>query len=238
MWVGPFRADAPRGRSRARILDTCGESFTRVWRSGQHGFVVDNVVARADRRREKALDVMADLELVRRWSEVGRVELVGAVAYGLVVSPDIDMEVFTPGTPQIRDGFRVLAELAEHPRVTRARFTNALSAADQGLYWQLRYCDDEGDEWKVDIWTLAQDHPGPLSTSLVGAMRSAVRSDERRRILALKEARAAGAARGVASIDIYRAVLDGGVTTPAELEAFLGPDYTPSLTPWLPSPHP
>jgi hypothetical protein len=200
--------------------------------------VVDDVVARADRRREKALEVIDDLELVRRWSEVGRVELVGAVAYGLVVSPDIDMEVFTDGTPRIRDGFRVLAELAEHPSVTRARFTNALDAADQGLYWQLRCRDDEGDEWKVDTWTLDRDHPGPLSTTLVAAMRAAVRSDDRRRILALKEARAAGATRGVASIDIYRAVLDGGVTSPAELDAFLGPDYAPTLTPWLPSPRP
>ena len=215
-----------------------GNFCTKVASTGQHGLVVDDVIGRADRRRAKALGVIDDLELVRRWSAVGRVELVGAVAYDLVVSPDIDMEVFTDGTPRVRDGFRVLAELAEHPSVTRARFTNALSTADQGLYWQVGCRDDEGEEWKVDIWTLARDHPGPLSTSLVAAMRSAVRTEERQRILALEEARAAGAARGVASIDIYRAVLDGGVTTPDELEAFLGPDYAPSLNPWLPAPRP
>ena len=215
-----------------------GNFCTNVSGVGQHGLVVDDVIGRAARRRAKALGVIDDLELIRRWSTVGRVELVGAVAYDLVVSPDIDMEVFTDGTPRIRDGFRVLAELAEHPSVTRARFTNALDTADQGLYWQLRCRDDDGDEWKVDIWTLDRDHPGPLSTALVAAMRSAVRTDDRRRILTLKEARAAGAAQGVASIDIYRAVLDGGVTTPDELEAFLGPNYAPSLTPWLPAPRP
>ena len=129
----------------------------------------------------------------------------------------------------------MLAELAEHPRVTKARFTNALATEDQGLYWQLRGRDDEGDEWKVDVWTLAHDHPGPLSTSLVAAMRSALDPARRRCILTLKEARAAGETRAVASIDIYRAVLDRGVTTPDELEVFLGPDYSPSLTPWLPA---
>jgi hypothetical protein len=200
--------------------------------------VNDDLFHRADERREKALALIEDLELVRRWSEVGRVELVGAVVYDLVVSADIDMEVFTHGTPRIRDGFRVLAELAEHPRVTKARFRNALGSADQGLYWQLRCRDDEGDEWKVDIWTLDEDHPGPLSTSLVEPMRAAVGVEQRTHILTLKEARIAGAMRGVASIDIYRAVLDGGVTTPEELQSFLGPDYTPSLTPWLPTPLP
>ena len=200
--------------------------------------MVDDVLHRADRRREQALGLIEDLELVRRWSEVGRVELVGAVAYDLVVSRDVDMEVFTRGTPRIRDGFRVLAELAEQPTVTKARFTNALDAEDQGLYWQLRCRADDGDEWKVDVWTLDENHPGPLSTSLVAAMRAAVGDDQRRHILTLKEARLAGALRGVASIDIYRAVLDGGATTAEEVEAFLGPDYTPSLTPWLPRSRP
>jgi hypothetical protein len=195
----------------------------------------DGVLQRADARRQNALALIADLELFERWSRVGRVELVGAVAYDLVVSPDIDMEVFTAGTPQIRDGFRVLADLAEHPRVTKARFTNALSSPDQGLYWRLQCRDDNDDVWKVDIWTLDQDHPGPLSTSLAKAMRSAVGRAQRHCILALKEARTEGELRGVASIDIYRAVLDGGVTTPEELVAFLGPGYVPSLTPWLPT---
>ena len=196
--------------------------------------VDDDVLRRADRRRHRALALVEDLQLVDRWSRVGRVELVGAVAYDLVVSPDVDMEVFTPGTPNIRDGFQVLAELAEHPRVTKARFTNALTAPDQGLYWQLRCRDDNGEVWKVDVWTLDRDHPGPLSTSLVPAMRSTVGRDERRRILALKEARAAGDILGVSSIDIYRAVLDGGVTTPEELAVFLGPAYVPALTQWRP----
>ncbi len=148
------------------------------------------------------LVLIEDLELVRRWSGVGRVELVGAVAYDLVVSADIDMEVFTRGTPRIHDGFRVLAELAEHPRVTKARFTNALGSEDQGLYWQLRCRDDEGEGWKVDTWTLERDHPGPLSTSLVEPMRRAVGVEQRRQILTLKEARIGGAMRGVVSIDL------------------------------------
>ena len=200
--------------------------------------VDDDVLHRADLRRRTALTLIEDLELVPRWSQVGRVVLVGAVAYDLVVSPDIDIEVFTRGTPKVRDGFRVLAALAEHPRVTKARFTNALGSVDQGLYWQLRCRDDEGELWKVDLWTLDEEHAGPLSALLVEPMRSAVDDAIRRRILTLKESRAASETAAIASIDIYRTVLDGGVVTPAELELFLGPDYSPRLTSWLPTPRP
>ncbi len=81
-----------------------------------------DLLERARARRQQALDLAADLELVERWSRVGQVRQVGAVAYDLVVSRDLDYEVFTDGTPSVAAGFRVLAELAEHPRVTGSAF--------------------------------------------------------------------------------------------------------------------
>lgn len=194
-----------------------------------------DLLERARARRQQALDLAADLELVERWSRVGQVRQVGAVAYDLVVSRDLDYEVFTDGTPSVAAGFRVLAELAEHPRVTGARFRNALHSPDQGLYWQLRCTGDDTREWKVDLWTLAADHPGPLSAWLVEPMRQALNDERRKAILLLKEARSAGAVRAVASIDLYRAVIDGGARTPEELERYLGPDYEPTLTGWAPT---
>jgi hypothetical protein len=194
----------------------------------------NQVLIRAAERRQRAFVVIEDLKLVERWSHVGRVVLVGGVAYDLVVSLDIDFEVFTSGIPKITDGFRVLAELAEHPQVTKAHFSNDLSAPDQGLYWQLRYVDDVDDEWRIDLWTLAEDHPGPLSAWMVEPMQRAVTDEVRERILVLKEARAEGRTRPVASIDLYRAVIQGGVRTPEELDRFLGPTYSPSLTAWKP----
>lgn len=130
----------------------------------------------------------------------------------------------------------MLAHLAEHSRVRKAQFTNALRTPDQGLYWQLRCVADDGAEWKVDLWTLAEDHPGPLATWIVEPMQQALTDATRRAILTLKEARAAGSTIPVTSIDLYRAVLDGGVQTPEELTAFLGPNYTPTLTTWMPTP--
>jgi hypothetical protein len=157
----------------------------------------------------------------------------GAVAYDLVVSRDLDYEVFTDGTPSVAAGFGVLAQLAEHPQVTSTRFRNALHTPDQGLYWQLRCTDNDDHEWRVELWTLAADHPGPLSAWLVEPMRPALDDEQRKAILLLKEARAAGVVRAIASIDIYRAVIDGGARTPDELDQYLGQDYEPRLTAWV-----
>ena len=196
---------------------------------------VDDLLERARERRPQALDLAADLKLIERWSKVGQVRQMGAVASNLVVSRDVNYEVFTDGAPSIAAGFRVLAELAEHPRVTSTRFRNALHTPDQGLYWQLRYTGDDRQVWKVDIWTLAADHPGPLSAWLVEPMPRALNDERCTAILLFKEARAAGVVRAFASIDLYRAVIEGGARTPDELDRYLGPEYEPKLTSWAPT---
>ena len=202
--------------------------------SGHSGTDVD-VLQRAARRRHRALEIAATLELTARWSAVGQVVPVGAVAYDLVVSCDVDYEVFTAGTPTVRAGFRVLADLAELPSVTGVSFSNALDTGDQGLYWQIRCRGDDGEEWKVDVWTLARDHPGPCAAWIVEPMRRALTNEVRVAILRLKEARASGHTPNIDSIDLYRAVIEDGVRTVDDLSAWIGPAYRPTLTRWRPN---
>ena len=194
----------------------------------------DDILRCAAIRRHRALEIAAALDLSARWSAVGEVVSVGAVAYDLVVSRDLDYEVFTAGPPTVRGGFEVLTELAELPAVTGVRFTNALDTADHGLYWQVRCRDDDAEPWKIDVWTLPVDHPGPCAAWLVEPMRQALTNDLRVAILRLKEARTNGHIPNIASIDLYRAVLDDGVRTHDDLRAWVGNDYAPTLTHWRP----
>jgi hypothetical protein len=195
---------------------------------------MDGALERARQRRLVAARLTAEVALVDRWSAVGNVVQVGAVAYNLVVSPDIDFEVFTPRAPTVRGGFEVLAALAEHPRVTKARFWNALSTPDQGLYFQVRCQADDGQEWKVDTWLLGPDHPGPCAAWIVQPMRQALTDDLRGTIVRLKEARAGRQVPPVSSIDLYRAVIDDGVRTIADLGEWLDSWDSPGLTDWRP----
>lgn len=189
-------------------------------------------IRRAEARFVQAMAILEELKLLDRWSRVGTPCIVGAMAYGLQVAPDIDMEIFCK-RPTVEAGFKLLAEVAVHPRIRKVRFANELDGPDQGLYFQLRYLHESGEEWKLDMWLLATDHPGPLSRDLVTPMRRALTDESREAILAIKEQlRAAG--HPYLSIDIYRAVLDDGVRSPEEFLAWHQRVKPSGLTTWRP----
>jgi hypothetical protein len=193
----------------------------------------DNALTRADNRLHIAQHILAQLHLVERWRAFGDPVLVGAVAYGLVVAPDIDMEIYCD-EPKIEDGFAVLEACALHPRVRKARFANKLEGPDMGLYWQLRYLHEDGQEWKVDMWSVRRDHPGPLSVDLIAPMKQALTAETRRTILELKEQLLLDPTLQCGSIHLYRAVLDDGIRSIDQLKNWLEHNEVDRLTAWQP----
>jgi hypothetical protein len=178
--------------------------------------------------------ILRELRLIERWQCYGRPVVVGAVAYDLVVSPDVDMEIYCPD-PKIEHGFEVLGACALHPGVIGAKFVNALAQRDKALYWQLRFVDDADLEWKIDMWSAPRDYDLPRSEFLIEPMKRALSPAIRAVILDLKEARAADKSLVCPSIDLYRAVLEDGVRTVDALKVWLGCHKTGELTDWRPS---
>ncbi len=177
------------------------------------------ILSRAETRKRIAECILGELDLMNRWNRFGTCNVVGAVAYNLVVAPDIDMEIFCPA-PRIEDGFEVLKACAIHPRVVRARFWNALGPPHFGLYWRIDY-DYEGEHWKIDMWSMAESYSEPCGTHLTEPMRRALTREYRETILRLKEAVRADDTLECPSIQIYRAVLDDDVATFEELRGWL-----------------
>ena len=99
---------------------------------------IADVLRRGDERQAEAYRVIAALDLLQRWSAHGRPVVVGSVAYGLVVEPDVDLEIYCP-RPRVEDGFVVISELALQLGVWKIRFSNELQEPDPGLYWLIRY---------------------------------------------------------------------------------------------------
>lgn len=192
-----------------------------------------NGIERAADRRGVAEGILADLDLLRKWERFGRPVVVGALAYDLVVSPDIDLEIFCPNL-KVEHGFQVLGECALNPRVTKARFSNELAGRDRALYWQLRYAHTDGVEWQIDMWSATEDYDLPRSEHLVARMQAALTPDTRDAILNLKERRAQDTELQCPSVDLYRAVLDDEVRTSEELRAWLASHDTGRLSGWKP----
>ncbi len=192
------------------------------------------VLARSQVRRVEALGILEELCLMRAWTEFGRPVLVGAVAHDLVWGRDIDLEVYCPQV-RINDGFQVLARACQaSDRVVSAQFGNFLAAADQALYWQLKYRLPDGGEWKVDMWSAGDDYALPRGESLVGPLGAALTPETRLAILRLKEAREHQAGLECLSIDLYRAVVRDGVRRPEELRAWLASNEIGVLSGWRP----
>jgi hypothetical protein len=84
-----------------------------------------DVLDRAQQRKTNGESILADLDLLNLWRLVGTPNIVGGLAYNLVVNPDIDIEIYCD-EPDIKSGMEILASLAINPNVTHAKYSNHL----------------------------------------------------------------------------------------------------------------
>jgi len=188
----------------------------------------DDVLGRQAALQARADEVVRDLDVLALAARVGTPTRTGSSALGLMTRRDID--ITTVGDLDVARIFALGEVLAAHPRVWRITFRNdtghwnkETSRYPDGLYWLVEYVDEAGDAWTLDLWFLAQgttqfdlEHMQTLPQRLTPEMRVA--------ILRIKEDRLAHAAPPPApampSYEIYEAVLDHGVRTPADFERY------------------
>jgi len=193
-----------------------------------------DLIARASELQEQAHDVIHRLQLKERWAEVGEVTFSGSSQFGLMVAPNIDMEVYAD-QPRPSAGFQVIAGIAEIPGVRRVRFKNQLDdPEDPGLFWWIQYRDELGQDWSIDTWLIPSDHPfAMVSARFAEAMCEKLDDRSRRTILQIKhEIRCRDL--DTRSIEIYKAVLRDGVSTYAGFETWLAEHPPKKLEDWMP----
>lgn len=193
---------------------------------------MDSIFLQAEQRRKQALEMLQRLDLLERWSRYGSPVVVGALRHGLMVTPDIDLEIYCDH-PQIAHGFRLMSDVAHLPGVWKVRFSNELDAPDRGLYWGIRCRDADGEVWKVDNWLLSHVHPhAHWAERFAEALKRALTDETRRAILEIKAA--ACGDKDVRGIDVYRAVLEGGVRSPSEFQCWVEAHRPSGMVLWLP----
>ncbi len=191
-----------------------------------------DILERAGRKQARAYELIGYLDLLNRWNRVGSPVVVGAVRYGLVAARDIDMEVYSDA-PRIWDGFSVMSGVAVMPGVREVTFMNGLDSPDMGLYWRVIVRDADGGEWKIDTWHVGHDHPDAhWCERFAVAMEASLTDDVRRAIIGIKESLVG---EGVRGIDVYRAVMEGGVTGIDEFRKWYDAHQPDGMCHWLPS---
>jgi hypothetical protein len=188
--------------------------------------VADELIRRQDALQAQSATVLADLDLENLLARYGKVTPVGSAATGLLVQPDIDVCVLCDPWG-VDAAFLAARPLASHPRVQKLTFVNEAGAfrpegLNEGYYWGVRYLGHSGQEWNLDIWFWP--HTAPASDIEHAAeIRQRLTPETRLAILWIKDLARSGAfePRPVPSIDIYTAVLDHGVRTPAAFATYL-----------------
>jgi hypothetical protein len=194
------------------------------------------LLLRQEALQTQAAAALADLDLINLLSRHGQVTPVGSAATGLMVQPDIDVcvlaDVWSPDA-----AFLAARPLASHPRVQKLHFWNEAGAftpdgLDEGYYWGVHYVPAAGQPWKMDIWFWRPGAPAP-DVEYAEMVRRRLTPETRLAILWIKDiARTPGALspESVRSIDVYEAVLDHGVRTPAAFSAYLAAKGRPGRT--------
>ncbi len=187
---------------------------------------------KAEELQRQALGVIEEIGLLTKWERVGKPILVGSVRFGLMTTPNIDLEIYVD-RPDIKAGFEVIQKFALLPSVKKIRYSNELKTIHEGLYWRIDYVDEKSVTWNIDNWMLSHYHPHTeIADKFARAMERALTLESRHRILEIKanippELEARG-------IDIYKAVLRDGIETSYEFQEWIKDNPPVEIEHWRP----
>lgn len=163
---------------------------------------------RAFQKKQQAEKILNELQLIEKWNTIGECYIVGATAYDLIVTPDIDLETFCDEIhPQ--KIMQELAILVANPNVLELKYHDYSKSDFDGHYFKIIYQAEE-TEWTIDMWLFSNKRNGALSRDLVPFMKAHLTSETREIILDIKEA-LIERQEDYSSIFIYQAVLEFGI---------------------------
>jgi hypothetical protein len=188
----------------------------------------EELLRRQDALQAEARAVTATLDLAARLGQVGTVQAIGSAASGLMVWRDLDFNILCPGAPR-SSVLAALQPLFLDPQVLSWHFADEQGTRsptarpeDDRYYCVLHYAPDATREWKIDcsFWL----NPAPRSqVAHVAHLVRTLTPKTRRAILWIKDVwhRLPTYPYTVGGTDVYTAVLDHGVRTPAQFDAYL-----------------
>jgi hypothetical protein len=192
-------------------------------------------------RRQEALQAEAQrlivhLDLFRVLAHAGKPEQIGSSVSGLMVWRDLDFNVLCSHR-SLRPVFETMQALLTNPQVTKLHYTNesgghtpAELQGDERYYFVTSYETEAGQEWKIDISFWLSEKPRTQLAHLEYLSES-LTEETRLAILWIKDIwhRLPSYPYQVGGTDIYEAVLEHGVRTPAQFEVYLFERGMPSV---------
>lgn len=203
-------------------------------RPGGEAVTDDALLALSRTNQRAAWRLVGRLDVVGAWRRAGaEARLVGSLRTGLLMTHlDVDFHIYSPAV-SVGASFAAVAEIAAREGVSDVGFKNLLATDEQCLEWHLRVADEEGRTWQVDLIHMPAGSPfDGFFERVADRIATRLTPETRRAVLRLKYTVPEG--MKVAGVEIYRAVLDGGVRTWDELMAWRRDHPLDGVDRWMP----
>jgi hypothetical protein len=173
----------------------------------------------------KAADLVAELRLMKLLKLAGEPRLFGSYDLGLMVWPDIDIEVAAVGEPDIDATMTIAKELLLKPEIRYVHMRHQTASGTDGGYKRLfigMQAKQSDVTWQIDISIVDQSTAARTAQNSHN-LKSRLTDDTIATILRLKQKVAASDNYhgDISSMDLYTAVLDKGVVDIAGFEKYL-----------------
>lgn len=186
------------------------------------------LLARAAALESEADEVIAALDLAALFADVGPVAFMGSYVSGLLSWRDLDVGLLGGPSCEPRDVLALLGRIVERHPVTSFRYADERGErSPTGQRRDERYhvpiqMPWGGVEWRIDLAVWLHDLHGNVRDWHV-ALRERITPEERLTVLRIKDIwwRLPTYPDQVGGGEIYEAVLDDGVRTPAAFHEWL-----------------
>ncbi|WP_234489508.1 hypothetical protein [Paenibacillus sp. S28] len=187
----------------------------------------EDLLARQKQLQVEAGAVAEEMNLLPLLAAAGKPVIVGSAALGLMAWRDLDVTVVCSKLDMAAVS-GIALQLMSNPGVREMKFINDTGqwntdpAYPDGYFLGLTYGSANGHRWELDIWFV--DEPDKQPDLLhIQTMPARLTPAKTAAILSIKTEWAKRAEYGnqVKSFDIYSAVLDDNVGTPAEFQQWL-----------------
>ncbi len=189
------------------------------------GLDAGQLIDRQNWLQHQASRLLHDLNLMSVLQLAGEPKIAGSAELGLMVWPDIDLEVVSPEQPELSLALDIVRRLMLEAEMRKLNIVDDRRSPKPDIPKGIYIGPDvrHGDlAWQVDIWIVNSDD-ARRRCQLTERIRSKLNDANRSTILQIKQVVAASDKyhRGISSVDIYAAVLDQGVSDMAGFDAYL-----------------
>lgn len=188
----------------------------------------------AQTNQQRAHEIIQDLNLIPLWASIDvEANLVGSLRMELLMKHlDIDLHLYSDPV-SLADDFRIIARLAQNPRIKRIEYANLLNTEEACLEWHLHYEDPLNQMWQIDmIHILKGSRYDGYFEQMADRIVAALTDETRHTILQLKYE--TPESEKIMGIEYYQAVLRDGVKNYAEFETWRRQHPVTGIVTWMP----